>query len=232
MTDNQTNVTSENISVEEQIMDVNIQLAQENRTQLTAAGLLSLNFMASPGGGKTSVILKTVEALKDDFHVGVMDGDIVDIDLKELEAMGIPVTLINTGGNCHLDAHMVHSALPKMDLDHLDILIIENVGNLICPMAFDLGVDLKVVIASVPEGSDKPYKYPNMFRGADVLLLNKMDLQEYMEFDVDYFKHGVEVLNPGVAFFPVSARTGAGFNAWLDWLRAQVRARQETPLKT
>ncbi|MBN1966174.1 MAG: hydrogenase nickel incorporation protein HypB [Anaerolineae bacterium] len=215
---------SSNITVEEKIMDANEKLALDNHEQFNAAGVFALNMMASPGGGKTSVILKTVKALSSECRIGVLDGDVVDIDLRELRTMDIPVSLINTGGSCHLDANMVHSALPDLPLNDLDLLIIENVGNLICPMAFDLGVHRRVVIASVPEGSDKPYKYPNMFRGAEVLLLNKMDLQEYMEFDVEYFKHGVEVLNPGVAFFPISCRTGEGFDAWLDWLRAQLAA--------
>ncbi|NDJ76445.1 MAG: hydrogenase nickel incorporation protein HypB [Chloroflexi bacterium] len=213
---------SENIPIVENILNANDLIAARNEEQFRAAGLLALNIMASPGGGKTSVILQTIEGLKDAFRLGVMDGDIVPIDLEKIAEMGIPVTLINTGGNCHLDANMVHGALPSMQLDGLDLLIIENVGNLICPAAFKLGVDYNVVIASVPEGDDKPYKYPAMFKGADVLLLNKMDLQEYMDFDVDYFRHGVEVLNPGVAFFPVSCRTGEGIPAWLDWLRERI----------
>jgi len=216
---------SENVSVVENILSANDQLAQAIRARLDAADVLGINIMASPGGGKTSTILRTVRALMGELRIGVMDGDIVDIDLQELRALGLPVALVNTGGNCHLDANMVEGALPNFDLPALDLLIIENVGNLICPMAFDLGTHLNVVIASVPEGADKPYKYPTMFRGADVLLLNKMDLQEYMGFDLAYFQHGIEVLNPDVAFFPVSCRTGEGFDAWLDWLRQQVRAR-------
>ncbi len=218
----------ENIAVVENILSANDQLAHQIHQQLNAAGVLALNIMASPGGGKTSVILKTVTALKNEFTIGVMDGDIVEIDLEELRKMGIPVALVNTGGNCHLDAHMVHTTLPAMNLDALDLLIIENVGNLICPMAFDLGTHLKVVIASVPEGADKPYKYPSMFRGADVLLLNKMDLVAYQNFDVEYFRHGVEVLNPGVAFFPLSCRTGEGMDAWVSWLRDRIKARSAT----
>jgi hydrogenase nickel incorporation protein HypB len=216
---------SDKIPVVENILSANDQLAEEVRRRLNQAGVLAVNFMASPGGGKTSVIVRTVRALMDEVRIGVMDGDIVDIDLRELAGMGIPVSLINTGGECHLDANMVFRALPSMNLDALDLLIIENVGNLICPAAFKLGVHLNVVIASVPEGADKPYKYPQMFRGADVLLLNKMDLQEYMGFDVAYFRRGVEVLNPGVAFFPISCRTGEGFDAWLDWLRARINGR-------
>jgi hydrogenase nickel incorporation protein HypB len=213
------------IQVVENILNANDQLAAQIRARLDAVGLLALNVMASPGAGKTSVIIKTVENLKDAVRIGVMDGDVVMLDVDRIAQLGVPVTLINTGGDCHLDANMVHRALPALDLDALDLLIIENVGNLICPAAFKLGVHLNVVIASVPEGADKPYKYPAMFRGADVLLLNKMDLCAYQEFDVEYFRHGVEVLNPGVAFFPISCRTGEGFDAWLDWLRARVSER-------
>lgn len=213
------------IPVVENILSANDALAGQIQAQLDQAAVLALNVMASPGGGKTSVILRTVRALMDEVRIGVMDGDIVEIDLRELAALGLPVSLINTGGQCHLDANMVHRALPSMNLGALDLLIIENVGNLICPAAFKLGVHFNIVIASVPEGADKPYKYPSMFRGADVLLLNKMDLQEYMDFDVDYFRQGVEALNPGVAFFPVSCRTGEGLDAWFAWLRAQLNSR-------
>ncbi len=215
----------ENIQVVENILSANDQLAQQVRAQFDAAGVLALNIMASPGGGKTSTILKTVTALKDDVRIGVMDGDIVDIDLQDFRKMGLPVALLNTGGNCHLDANMVAGALPSFDWAALDLLIIENVGNLICPMGFDLGEHLKVVIASVTEGADKPYKYPSMFRGADVLILNKIDLIAYQDFDLDYFRHGVEVLNPGVAFFPISCRTGEGLAAWTGWLRARIAER-------
>lgn len=214
-----------NIPIVQNILSANDQIAAQNRRQLQTAGVLSLNIMASPGGGKTSVILRTVTALKNEFRIGVMDGDIVPIDLEELDRMGIPVALLNTGGDCHLDANMVSGALPSFNLGDLDLMIVENVGNLICPSAWDLGTDIKVVIASVPEGDDKPYKYPAMFKGADVLLLNKMDLQEYMGFRVDYFRHGVEVLNPGVTFFPVSCRTGEGVDAWIDWLRHKITER-------
>ncbi|MCL4236726.1 MAG: hydrogenase nickel incorporation protein HypB [Anaerolineae bacterium] len=213
------------IPVVENILSANDALAGQIQAQLDQAAVLALNVMASPGGGKTSVILRTVRALMDEVRIGVMDGDIVEIDLRELAALGLPVSLINTGGQCHLDANMVLRALPSMNLGALDLLIIENVGNLICPAAFKLGVHFNIVIASVPEGADKPYKYPSMFRGADVLLLNKMDLQEYMDFDVDYFRQGVEALNPGVAFFPVSCRTGEGLDAWFAWLRAQLNSR-------
>lgn len=217
---------STNIPIVQNIMNANDQLAGQIHERLSRAGVFSMNVMASPGGGKTSTILRTVRALMGDVRIGVMDGDIVPIDLEELAKMGIPVSLINTGGDCHLDANMVLGALPTLDIDALDLLIIENVGNLVCPAAFKLGVDLSVVIASVPEGADKPYKYPTMFRGADVLLLNKMDLCEYQGFDVEYFKHGIEVLNPDVAFFPISCRTGDGFDAWVEWLRAKIKGQR------
>jgi hydrogenase nickel incorporation protein HypB len=213
------------IPIVENILNANDQLAAQIHERFDRAGVLALNLMASPGGGKTSVILKTIEALKDEVPIGVIDGDVVPLDLEKIAEMGIPVSLINTGGNCHLDANMVHSALPSLDLEALDLLIIENVGNLICPAAFKLGVHFNIVIASVPEGDDKPYKYPAMFKGADVLLLNKMDLQEYMGFNVDYFRHGVEVLNPNLTFFPISCRTGEGLDAWLAWLRARIKTR-------
>jgi hydrogenase nickel incorporation protein HypB len=213
------------IKVVENILDANDQIAARTRQQLDALGVVALNIMASPGGGKTSVIMQTISALKHEARIGVMEGDVVMIDVEKVAALGVPVTLVNTGGNCHLDANMVSSALPSLPMDALDLLIIENVGNLICPAAFQLGHHVNVVIASVPEGDDKPYKYPAMFRGADVLLLNKIDLMDYIDFRLDYFRHGVEVLNPGVAFFPVSCKTGEGFDAWLDWLRARVAQR-------
>ena len=213
------------IKVVENILDANDQIAARTRQQLDALGVVALNIMASPGGGKTSVIMQTISALKDEARIGVMEGDVVMIDVEKVAALGVPVTLVNTGGNCHLDANMVSTALPSLPMDALDLLIIENVGNLICPAAFQLGHHVNVVIASVPEGDDKPYKYPAMFRGADVLLLNKIDLMDYIDFRLDYFRHGVEVLNPGVAFFPVSCKTGEGFDAWLDWLRARVAQR-------
>ena len=217
---------TQNIPVVKKILNENDLLAEQIRRRLDATGTFALNFMASPGGGKTSVITRTVQALREETRLGVMDGDVVELDLRELADMGIPVSLINTGGQCHLDANMVFSALPSMDLEALDLLIIENVGNLICPAAFDLGVHANVVIASVPEGDDKPYKYPAMFKGADVLLLNKMDLADYFDFRVDYFRRGVEALNPGLAFFPISCRTGDGFDTWLAWLREELAAYQ------
>jgi hydrogenase nickel incorporation protein HypB len=210
------------ISVEEHILSANDALAEQVRRKLDAAGVFALNLMASPGGGKTSLILRTVEALKAELRLAVIDGDVVPVDVEKIARQGIPVELINTGGSCHLDANMILTALGRLSLDEIDLLIVENVGNLVCPANFGLGVHVNVVIASVPEGDDKPYKYPGMFRGADVLLLNKIDYLAVEDFDVEYFRRGVEALNAGVDFFPVSCRTGEGIEAWLDWLRARV----------
>ena len=212
------------VSVVEDILSANDQLAASNRARLDAAGVFAINLMASPGAGKTSLITRTVEALKDEFRIGAVDGDIATtLDADRIAAVGIPTVQINTGGECHLDAVMFQSALPSLPLDDLDLLIIENVGNLICPASFKLGVHASVLIASVPEGDDKPYKYPVMYRGVDAVVLNKMDVLAAFDFDVDYFRQGVEVLNPGLAFFPLSCTTGEGLDAWLAWLRNEVR---------
>ena len=211
------------VSVVEEIMSANDQLAAVNRAQLDAAGVFALNVMASPGAGKTSLIMCAVKALKAEFRIGAVDGDIATtIDADRIAALGVPAVQINTGGNCHLDAPMLQSALSQLVLDEMDLLIIENVGNLVCPATFKLGVHRNLLIASVPEGDDKPYKYPVMYRGVDCLVLNKMDVLAAFDFDVDYFRRGVEPLNPGLAFFPLSCKTGEGLDAWLDWLRNEV----------
>jgi len=212
------------VSVVEQIFSANDQLADANRARLDAAGVFALNVMASPGAGKTSLIMRTVEALRGEFRIGAVDGDIATtIDADRIAALGVPAVQINTGGACHLDAAMFQSALPRLPLEELDLLIVENVGNLVCPASFKLGVHLSVLIASVPEGDDKPYKYPVMYRGVDGLVLNKMDVLAAFDFDVDYFRRGVEALNPGLAFFPLSCKTVEGLEAWLTWLREMVR---------
>ena len=212
------------VSVVEQILSANDQLADANRARLDAAGVFALNIMASPGAGKTSLIMCTVEALREEFRIGAVDGDIATtIDADRIAALGVPAVQINTGGTCHLDAAMLQRALPELPLEALDLLIVENVGNLVCPASFKLGVHRSILIASVPEGDDKPFKYPVMYRGVDGLVLNKMDVLAAFDFDVDYFRRGVEALNPGLAFFPLSCKTGEGLEPWLDWVRAMVR---------
>jgi len=205
-------------------MSANDSLAAQNRARLDAARVVGMNIMASPGAGKTSTILRTIEALTADFQLGVVEGDTanVTIDADKVIAAGMPAVQINTGGNCHLDAVMLSGALAQMPLDEIELLIVENVGNLICPASFTLGTHFNVVIASVPEGDDKPYKYPNIYRGIDALILNKMDLLPYIDFDLDYFRRGIEILNPNVAFFPISCKTGEGVAAWVDWLKNRI----------
>ncbi|MCP4537102.1 MAG: hydrogenase nickel incorporation protein HypB [Chloroflexi bacterium] len=215
---------SKRVSVIKDILSANDQLAAANRVQLDEAGVFAINVMASPGAGKTSLIMRTVKALKAELGIGAVDGDIATtIDADRIAALGIPAVQINTGGNCHLDAPMLQSALPQLALAELDLLIIENVGNLVCPATFKLGVHRNILIASVPEGDDKPYKYPVMYRGVNCLILNKTDVLAAFDFDMDYFRRGVEALNPGLAFFPLSCKTGEGLDEWLTWLRSEVK---------
>ncbi len=213
------------VSVVENILSANDRLAADNRARLDEARVFAINLMASPGAGKTSLITRTVEALRERWRIGVVDGDLAStLDADRVAALGVPTVQINTGGNCHLDAVMLRTALPQLPLGELDLLIVENVGNLVCPASFKLGVHKDVLIASVPEGDDKPYKYPPMYRGVDALILNKIDVLDAFDFDVDYFRRGVEVLNPGLAFFPLSCKTGEGLEAWLNWVEDQIRS--------
>lgn len=212
------------IPIVENIMDANQQLANNNREIFTRNGVYTINIMASPGAGKTSLILKTIEELSSKYQIGVIEGDTapVTIDADKISNLGMPAVQINTGGQCHLDALMVKNGMEQLSLDSLDLVIIENVGNLICPAGFDLGTHANIVVSSVPEGDDKPYKYPNIYRGLDVLVINKTDLIDFVEFDMDYFQKGVEILNPGLITFPISCRTGEGINSWIEWLSTQI----------
>ncbi len=215
------------ITIIEKVMSANEQLAEQNRAELDAGAVFGINVMASPGAGKTSMIENAVPRLQKDFHTAVVDGDIATtIDADRAEAAGATAIQINTGGECHLDAIMLRGALAQLDLQKIDLLIVENVGNLICPANFLLGTHKSVLIASVPEGDDKPYKYPNIYRGVDVLIINKIDLLPYIDFDMDYFRRGVEILNPGLITFPISCKTGEGVDAWIEWLTANIQATQ------
>lgn len=213
------------VPVVEQILSANDRLAEQNHARLEATKVFAINIMASPGAGKTSTIIRTMQALSPRWRIGVIEGDTapVTIDADKVIAAGMPAVQVNTGGECHLDAVMLASALPQLPLDDLDLMIVENVGNLICPAAFRLGTHANVLIASVPEGDDKPYKYPNIYRGIDALIINKIDLLPYVEFNMDYFRRGVEMLNPGVVTFPISCRTGEGIDRWADWLAGKIR---------
>ena len=211
---------TERISIVENILSANDRLAEENRARINAAGVFSINLMASPGAGKTSLIEQTLPLLKDKLRIAVVDGDIAtSLDADRAAAAGAQASIqVNTGGECHLDAVMLHGALNQLDLTQFDLLMVENVGNLVCPAEFRLGTHKSVLIASVPEGADKPYKYPGMYRGVDALIINKIDLLPYIDFDMDFFRRGVEALNPGVITFPLSCRTGEGMDAWINWL--------------
>jgi hydrogenase nickel incorporation protein HypB len=210
----------QNIPVVENILNANDRIAQENFNRLERAGVFSINILASPGAGKTSLIEQTLPRLKDKLRVAAVDGDIAtSIDSDRAAAAGALAAIqINTGGDCHLDAVMLHGALEKLELTQYDLLIVENVGNLVCPANFKLGTHKTVLVASVPEGDDKPYKYPGTYRGVDVLIINKIDLLPYVNFRMDYFERGVQVLNPGVTTFHTSCTTGEGLDAWADWL--------------
>ncbi len=211
------------IPVVEKILGANERLANEIRLRLDKAGVYALNFMASPGAGKTSLIEKTVQGLMGKLRVAVIDGDIAtSIDADRAAAAGAVAIQINTGGECHLDAAMLDAALPQLDLDMIDLLIVENVGNLVCPASFPLGTHASVLIASVPEGDDKPYKYPGMYRDVDALVVNKIDLLPYIDFKMEVFQRGVEILNPGLVTFPLSCRSGDGIDGWLVWLEGCV----------
>jgi hydrogenase nickel incorporation protein HypB len=214
------------ISVVENILSANDRMAQKNREALDTAGVFAINIMASPGAGKTTFIIKTLDALHGRLRMGVIEGDLAtSIDAEKAAAAGLPAVQINTGGDCHLDAVMLANALPALPLADLDLVLVENVGNLVCPASFALGTHRNVLIASIPEGDDKPYKYPGMYRGVQALVISKVDLLPYVPFNMDYFRQGVEILNPGVTTFPVSARTGEGMQAWADWLVERVKGK-------
>ncbi len=227
-----TNNTSR-VPIVEKILSANDQIAAANRARLDASRVFSINIMASPGAGKTSFILKTIQALVPEIRTGVVEGDTapVTIDADKITAVGMPAVQINTGGDCHLDAVMLKDGLNQLPLNDIDLLIVENVGNLICPAAFALGTHLNVLIASIPEGDDKPYKYPAIYRGVDVLIINKIDLLPYVRFNMEYFRQGVEMLNPGLVTFAVSCVTDEGIGAWAEWLKKQLGLRRDSPIR-
>ncbi len=214
---------SKRIPIVEKILSANDQLAQENRLLLDQAGVFGINLMASPGAGKTSLIEQTLKRIAERFKVAAIDGDIAtSIDADRAASAGATAIQINTGGQCHLDAVMLHNALQQLELSEFDLLLVENVGNLICPADFKLGTHKNVLIASIPEGDDKPYKYPGMYKDVDALVVNKIDLLPYIDFNMDYFRKGVQLLNPGLVTFPISCRTTEGLDEWLDWITTNI----------
>ncbi|MHB8773309.1 MAG: hydrogenase nickel incorporation protein HypB [Syntrophales bacterium] len=216
------------IQVVTDILAANDRIAAENRKLFAAKQVFVINLMSSPGAGKTSLVEKTILALRDRFRIGVVEGDIQSTaDAERVAALDTPVVQINTGGGCHLDANMVREALPSLDLDSLDLLIVENVGNLVCPAEFQVGEDAKVMILSTPEGADKPLKYPLIFTESQVMLLNKIDLLPHLDFDREKARRAALSLNPSLEVFEVSCRTGEGLPAWFAWLAGRVNAVRE-----
>jgi len=207
------------IKVLKDILNANNQIAEQNRQLLASKHIMAINLMSSPGSGKTTLILRTVEALQDKARIAVIEGDVSSsIDAETLNQAGVTAIQINTGGACHLDASMVNSALANLPLDDIDILFIENVGNLICPGGFDLGEYLKVVILSTPEGDDKPHKYPLLFTQANALVVNKTDLLPHVSFDMETFTRMFKGINQPAALFAVSGLTGEGVKEWGKWV--------------
>ena len=215
------------ITVGEKILGANEDKAKENKKRLDRYGILTINIMSSPGAGKTSLILNTIKHLSKKTRIAVIEGDVASsVDADKVNAVGIPVVQINTAGGCHLDAFMVADALDSLPLDKVDLLFIENVGNLICPNNYLLGEDIRLMIASMPEGDDKPLKYPAMFADTDVVILNKVDLQPYLDFNEKSFRKVVVGLNPDVTILPVSCKSGAGMKDWLAWLETALKKKQ------
>jgi len=199
-------------------MDANDQVASDNRRFFETSGIVTVNVMASPGAGKTSLILRTIDALN--MPVAVIEGDIAStFDAEKVAEKKVPVVQINTGGACHLDASQIKNALGELNLKTVKYLFIENVGNLVCPAEFRLGERAKIVVSSVPEGDDKPYKYPLMFSAVDAVILNKMDIMPYIDFDIKRFRKGVQGINRKVPIFEISCKTGEGLDRWVDWLK-------------
>lgn len=217
------------IEIKQGVLSANDREADGLRRELREKKTFLLNLMSSPGSGKTSTLMQTIPRLTDSLRVGVMEADIdSDVDARTVSATGAQVIQLHTGGMCHLDAEMTRQGLNEMDLDALDLVILENVGNLVCPAEFDTGAVKNAVILSVPEGDDKPLKYPLMFTVADVLLVNKIDAAACFDFDLELFTQRVHALRPGIPIFPISAKTGEGVEAWCNWLREQVQQWQES----
>ncbi|MEN6430622.1 MAG: hydrogenase nickel incorporation protein HypB [Coriobacteriales bacterium] len=211
------------VDIAKGILEKNDTLAEENRALFAANGVFVVDLMASPGAGKTSTILATIAALRNRYSIGVIEGDIASrVDAEKIASHGVPAVQINTGGACHLESDMIRRAVDTLDLAALDLLIIENVGNLVCPTDFDLGEHAKVMILSVPEGHDKPRKYPGIFQVAEAVILNKYDTMGVFDFDEDEFREDVRRLNLHAPVFPISARTGDGVEAWAEWLVSRI----------
>jgi hydrogenase nickel incorporation protein HypB len=217
------------IPVVRKVLEVNETMAEENKTLFDRHRILALNLMSSPGAGKTALLEQTLYDLQAEMNMAVVEGDVQTTnDAQRIAATGAPVVQINTDQACHLDSSMIQEALGNLDLNGLDVLFIENVGNLVCPAAFDLGEDCKITLLSVPEGDDKPLKYPSMFVRSQLLIFNKLDLLPYLEFDLDTASQGAQTVNPDIEIISVSARTGENLQTWYQWLRNRLLAKRKT----
>lgn len=212
------------IEIKESILSENNNLADELRAQMHVENTFLMNLMASPGSGKTSLIIRTIKQLCDELRIGVIEADIDSmVDAEKVAKTGVEVVQLRTGGFCHLDASMVSIGLGELEIQNLDLVIIENVGNLVCPAEFDTGAIKNVMILSIPEGDDKVLKYPLMFMVSDVLVINKMDYLNFSDFNVELFRNRVRTLNPGIEIFEVSCKTGEGIESWISWLREEIK---------
>jgi hydrogenase nickel incorporation protein HypB len=216
------------VTIAQNILARNDTVAEEIQRMLTARGIRTINIMSSPGAGKTTLLEKTLARLHGQLAIGVIEGDIeTSADAERIEAAGAETVQINTRGACHLEAHMVRDALAKMDLSHVGLLIIENIGNLVCPSEWNLGEDTRVVLVSTAEGDDKPAKYPQMFASSQIMLINKLDLLPYVDYDVEKVKQQALAINPNLRIFEVSCRNGVGLGAWCEWLLAFAQQQKE-----
>jgi len=214
------------IPVVQRVLEANDRVAEENRRLFEKMEVLVINLLSGPGAGKTTLLERTIVGLKGQYRFGVIEGDVESTyDAEKIASTGASVVQINTGGACHLDGNMVREAVDKIDLDSLDVLMVENVGNLICPAEFDLGEDLKVMLLSVPEGDDKPLKYPLVFHESSLLLLNKMDLLPYVECDVTKIREESLKINPHLELIEISCKTGDGLPSWFSWLSSRIKKR-------
>lgn len=213
------------VTVVKNVLDANNRIAEDNRKLFDDNKMFVINLMSSPGAGKTSLVERTIVALRDKYGIAVIEGDIQDTyDADRIAALNIPVVQINTGGACHIDGNMIRETFSAFDFSKIDLLIVENVGNLVCPAEFKVGENIKVMLLSTPEGADKPSKYPLMFQESAALLLNKMDLMSYVDFDLAKARRDSLALNKDLNIFEVSCKTGAGLDAWIAWLDQQIAA--------
>lgn len=214
------------ISVVQKVLEANERIAEENRRLFEEMNILVINLMSAPGAGKTALLERTIEGLKNQYRFGVIEGDIQStLDAEKIASTGVSVVQINTGGACHLDGNMIREAIDRIDLGTLDVLIVENVGNLVCPVEFDIGEDFKVMLLSVPEGDDKPLKYPLIFHESSLLLINKMDLLPYVECNVERIRKESLKINPNLGIIEISCKTGDGLPSWFSWLRNRIKKR-------